>query len=185
LLNLEHEFELFGSKYTEKSLESVQLIAKRLHFISKKFIRYINKEGIDVLIDFELMTIVSYCKMDNFTDKFTNDPAHNHLYLEPKTLPQDYVFDRLVVCSSRYKAALSMATFKWEVSKFKKDGKYRRGHNLLLQSLYRVDYSQHWNNGNSKFVVELPFTVLDWTIIEKSVNDQTFDINVIDKLQII
>lgn len=51
--------------------------------------------------------------------------------------------------------------------------------------MYRVDYSQPWNSGDSKFVIELPFTVLDWTIIEKSVIEKTFDINLIDKLQII
>jgi len=51
--------------------------------------------------------------------------------------------------------------------------------------MYKIDYSQPWNEGESKFVVELPFTVLDWKIIDKAVNESTFDINVIDKLQIV
>jgi len=68
LLSLEKEFELFGSKFSQKTKESVQLVARRLHFVSKRLIRYINNEGIDVLIDFKMMTIVSYCKLDNLSD---------------------------------------------------------------------------------------------------------------------
>ncbi len=87
----------------------MQQIARRLHFVSTKLIRFINNEGVDVLIDFEIMAIVSYCKIDNFTEQFYNDPEHLHLYLEPKPLALDHVFDRLVVRSSFIKSEQALS----------------------------------------------------------------------------
>lgn len=56
-----------------------------------------------------MMAIVSYCKIDNFTEQFYNDPEHLHLYLEPKPLALDHVFDRLVVRSSFIKSEQALS----------------------------------------------------------------------------
>lgn len=45
--------------------ESIQFIAKRMHFYKEKMIRIINSEGIDTLYDLETQTIVAFSKRDN------------------------------------------------------------------------------------------------------------------------
>lgn len=75
-----------------KSEKSCQLIAKRIHFVEKDLLRIVNKEGIDVLFDLELMKIVAYCKRDNLTQDDQYFEKQRHFILEPTRLDSADVF---------------------------------------------------------------------------------------------
>lgn len=97
MLSLTQNIEVPGGKICKiQSESSCQLIAKRIQFIEKDLIRYVNKEGIDMLFDLQLMRVVAYCKRDNLTQDEAYFEKQRHFLLEQARLDDSEVFERLV-----------------------------------------------------------------------------------------
>ena len=80
-------------KGKHKSMEAIPALASRICFFSESQIRVMTKEGLDCILDYEQMILVSATAVDNMS---VNDFDHPHFYLEKLPRKRDEVIKRLV-----------------------------------------------------------------------------------------
>ena len=80
-------------KGKHKSMEAIPALASRICFFSESQIRVMTKEGLDCILDYEKMILVSATAVDNMS---VNDFDHPHFYFEKLPRKRDEVIKRLV-----------------------------------------------------------------------------------------
>lgn len=112
-----------------------------MHFVSKNLIRFINKEGIDLLFDIQRMKVVSFSKLDNLTTQKSDATEHKHLILEQNETDLSDILTRLVRRCQSYKSDIEFAKYKLACKEFwpyQKQKRYRKPD--LLSFVYKVSH---------------------------------------------
>lgn len=128
-----------------------------------------------MLFDIKLMKVVAFAKQDNLTIERVTPKMHKHFILEKDWVDDSEVLTRLVRRCQSYKSAIEFAKYDLTLKEFSPRMRYREPN--LLSFLYRTDHSA------TSFQAEASFTLLDWIIAERVLNDALFDFNDIDRSQ--
>jgi len=144
-------------------------------FHTRDEIRLITKEGLDVIFSIdeeenESIKIVSFVTVDNFDSQNFEDP---HAILEKKFISLDETFDRLVRKNQMIKQA-----YIHKRSELLRDPKFANDEEKLKQKLLKLIYEDIYDVDYSQldyFAIDLSFTILDWTIMERIIDDKTYD----------
>ena len=162
------------------------MIASRIWFHDENHLRIINKYRVDCMFRIEprereqddedrsLITfeLVSAVKLDNMhTNLSTRD--HSHAGVDPLVLRQTDTLERLIRMNQRYKVNVTHALNTGVVDR------------MPLEYIYTIDYLQPWSDKKARFDCEYAFTLLSWIIMEKIVDDSSFELEYTDnELQI-
>ena len=165
-----HLIDLSSAGEAGGGRRGVTLYASRIHFVSEEMIVIINEHQLECYFkltpsrDGKVLTmeLKSAASVDNMKSNFVEHDGP-HLGLDPKVLKESNTFERLIRCNNRYKTRLTHAK------------NFRQADFKLLAQIFTVDYSQPWTKA-THFDSERTFTLLDWRIADKILNDETFDL---------
>lgn len=89
-----------------------------MHFISKDLIRFVNKEGIDLLFDLTKMKVVAFSKLDNLMSQKPDAANHKHLILEQQEIELSDILTRLIRRCQSYKSEIEFAKYHLSCKEF-------------------------------------------------------------------
>lgn len=151
-------------------------------WMSEDKIRIINKYGLDTVMQLDAtqldkdgcgkVTIESICKIDHWDDRDDD----RHMILDRRSLPANETFSRLIRMGQKFK----VHQYHNKVALAAKAGiPNPRYYKEMHEKILTVDYSQESSSPDSQFVAEINFTILDWQIIERLIQNKS-DFRLVD-----
>lgn len=144
----------------------------------ENLIQMISKDELNCVFKFERvevdgkaeqkLTLMSYVKMDNF--ELMNDNPHN--LIEPLSPGAGKMLSRLVRKLQNYKTHLI------HQNNCAKYGEEFKSHMNRLDKIYSMDY-YHQSKSTSVFVSELSFSILNWRIAERLIDEEGFFLSMV------
>jgi len=162
-----------------RNMESVTMMAKPLTFENKDHIRFLTKEGIELLYNFRKKKIVCYAKRDNWATIRNGSQNSAHHILDEANLKKKDTLARLIRRCNQYKVMIEFSKYYYAMDHKRFTPNYmKRQMNKpdLLSYVYKVDHS------NSKqFKAEISFTLLNWKSCEQIMNNPHYSFDDIDR----
>ena len=162
-------------KGKNKSDAAIPALASRICFFSETQIRVMTKEGLDCILDYESMLLLSATAVDNVNP---NDFDHPHFYFEMLPRKPNEVVKRLFRMCNKIKLFRAHTRKGFKYSGMTDEQATDMINMKVYQHMFTVDYLQQ-----SSFAIELSFTALDWMIMMRIINDRTYDFNNITDIQ--